>query len=166
MRYVCFLASLFFYLLHPVCANPVHTICFVPGQDCRGLIVRMIGEAKETIRVQAYGFTSAQIANALVDADRRGVEVRVILDKSQRRAKRSQIGLLRDAGILVLLDHDHAIAHNKVIIIDARIVVTGSFNFTDAAQLKNAENLIVVDDPDVAALYEENWNRHAEHAQR
>ncbi len=163
MRYACFIASLFFCLIIPVDASSVESVCFVPEQDCQALIVNTIGQARHSVRVQAYGFTSAPIANALIDAAQRGIDVWVIVDKSQKTAKQSKIGLLRDAGITVLIDHRHVIAHNKVVIIDGRLVVTGSFNFTKNA-LRNAENIIVIDDPGVVSMYEENWKRHAKHA--
>ena len=75
--------------------------------------------------VQAYSFTSAPIAKALVDAHKRGVDVRVILDKSQRTEKYSSADFVAHAGILTLIDAKHAIAHNKVMVIDGETVLTG-----------------------------------------
>jgi len=63
-----------------------------------------------------------------------------------------------------LIDGVHAIAHNKVMIIDGQTVITGSFNFTTAAERQNAENLLVVRDHALAARYAENWRAHAEHS--
>jgi phosphatidylserine/phosphatidylglycerophosphate/cardiolipin synthase-like enzyme len=64
-----------------------------------------------------------------------------------------------------LIDANHAIAHNKVIIIDGDTVLTGSFNFTKAAQEKNAENLVIIRDAAVAARYTQNWEMHRQHSQ-
>jgi len=60
----------------------------------------------------------------------------------------------------------HAIAHNKVMIIDKAVLITGSFNFTKAAEEKNAENLLVIRSKELASTYIENWQRHKEHSER
>lgn len=115
--------------------------------------------------VQAYSFTSARIAEALVKAHRRGVKVQVLLDKSQRTEKYSSADFLANAGIMTKIDAAHAIAHNKVMIIDNEVVITGSFNFTKAAEESNAENLLVVRDKELASQYVENWQLHNEHSE-
>ena len=116
-------------------------------------MVKELGNAKKMVLVQAYSFTSAPIAKALVDAHKRGVDVRVILDKSQRSEKYSSADFVAHAGILTLIDAKHAIAHNKVMVIDGETVLTGSFNFTKAAEEKNAENLLVIRDKAIAEKY-------------
>ncbi|WP_300157108.1 phospholipase D family protein [Solidesulfovibrio sp.] len=123
-----------------------------------------IGQAKESIYVQAYSFTSVPIAKALVDAARRGVKVIAILDKSQRSERYTGATFLRNEGIPVWIDADHAIAHNKVMVLDGNVVVTGSFNFTRAAEEKNAENLLIIRDQRLAKLYTNNWQKHREHS--
>lgn len=133
------------------------TVCFTPGEDCTGVIVGELANAKREIEVQAYSFTSAPIAKALVDAKARGVDVRVILDKSQNTERYSSATFLANAGIPVWIDDKVAIAHNKVMIIDRETVVTGSFNFTRSAQERNAENLLILRDAKLAGLYERNW---------
>jgi phosphatidylserine/phosphatidylglycerophosphate/cardiolipin synthase-like enzyme len=136
------------------------TVCFTPGGNCTDAIVKALSEAKRTILVQAYSFTSALIAKALLDAHTRGVQVQVILDKSQRTEKYSSADFLANQGVPTMIDANHAIAHNKVIIIDGETVLTGSFNFTKAAQEKNAENLVIIRDPALAAQYAQNWDAH------
>ena len=117
------------------------------------------------ILVQAYSFTSAPIAKALLNAHKRGVQVQVILDKSQRTEKYSSADFLANQGVPTMIDAQHAISHNKVMIIDGETVLTGSFNFTKAAQEKNAENLLIIRDPALAAQYTQNWQAHAQHSQ-
>jgi phosphatidylserine/phosphatidylglycerophosphate/cardiolipin synthase-like enzyme len=139
-------------------------VCFTPGQDCTGLIVTQIGEARSSIRVQAYSFTSVPILSALKRAHARGIDVRVIVDKTSAGKQRSgssytAASYLTNAGISVWVDTTVSIAHNKVIVIDGKIVITGSFNFTSAAQNRNAENLLVIHDADLAQLYAENWGK-------
>lgn len=141
------------------------SIYFSPKGGAQQAIVDTIGQAKKSIYVQAYSFTSAPIAKALVDAQARGVKVEAILDKSQRKATYTGATFLKNAGIPVWIDDKHAIAHNKVMILDGTTVITGSFNFTKAAEEKNAENLLIVKDIGLAKLYMENWKLHREHSE-
>lgn len=135
-------------------------VCFTPGGNCTEVIVKELGAARKTILVQAYSFTSAPIAKALVDAHRRGVHVRVILDKSQRSEKYSSADFIANSGIKTWIDTCCAIAHNKLIVVDDEKVITGSFNFSKAAQERNAENLLVLRDRALASLYTANWHKH------
>ena len=147
------------------------SVCFVPAQQCDVLIVAAIERARETIRVQAYGFTAPAILSALLDAKARGVDVQVILDKSNDPLDRSnsrdgdparsRIGgatYTAVAGIPTWIDHAVAIAHNKVIIIDSRTVIGGSYNFTTSAERRNAENVTFINSADIARLYLTNWD--------
>jgi phosphatidylserine/phosphatidylglycerophosphate/cardiolipin synthase-like enzyme len=140
-------------------------VYFSPKGGCTEAVVENLDRATNSVFVQAYSFTSAPIAKALVDASRRGVKVQVILDKSQRTEKYSEADFLRDSGIPTLIDDNHAIAHNKVMIIDKGIILTGSFNFTKAAEQHNAENLLVIRDTTLAKSYLDNWNAHAGHSE-
>jgi phosphatidylserine/phosphatidylglycerophosphate/cardiolipin synthase-like enzyme len=140
-------------------------VCFTPGGNCTEQIVNALGEAKSRILVQAYSFTSAPIAKALLEAHKRGIQVQVILDQSQRTEKYSSADFLANQGVPTMIDANHAISHNKVMIIDGETLITGSFNFTKAAQDKNAENLLIIRDPALAAQYTTNWQAHAAHSQ-
>jgi len=135
-----------------------YQVCFTPGEDCTDIVVKTINDAKQSVYVQAYSFTSAPIAGALVSAKRRGLDVKVLLDKSQiKNNKYSSAKFLMNNGIETWIDYRPAIAHNKVILIDHKIVITGSFNFTQAAQKRNAENLIIIDDKNLSKTYLSNW---------
>lgn len=144
--------------------NPPWKLCFSPDGHCSSLILDAISSAKKTVRVQAYSFTARPIAEALVEARRRGVDVAVIVDKSQTSERYSVIDLLNEAGIPLYVDYCCAIAHNKVMVIDGNKVVTGSYNFTKGAEDKNAENLLVIDDAVMAKAYLENWTVHRDGA--
>jgi len=124
--------------------SPTIEVYFSPHGGCTEAIIRELDKAKSTILVQAYSFTSAPIAKALLSAHKRGVKVEVILDKSQVNQRYSSATFLYNQGIPVKIDAQHAIAHNKVMIIDGETVITGSFNFTKAAKENNAENLLVI----------------------
>lgn len=144
--------------------QPAVEAYFSPHGGCTAAVIRELNSAKDAVLVQAYSFTSAPIAQALVAAHRRGVDVRVILDKSQRTQRYSSATFLAHAGVQVLIDVAHAIAHNKTMVIDRKVVLTGSFNFTRAAEEKNAENLLIIRDGGLAKKYAENWQRHAKHS--
>jgi phosphatidylserine/phosphatidylglycerophosphate/cardiolipin synthase-like enzyme len=140
-------------------------VYFSPRGGATGAAVSALGHSTNLVLVQAYSFTSAPIARALVDARRRGVKVQVILDKSQRTEKYSEADFLKNEGIPTMIDAQHAIAHNKIMIIDEYLILTGSFNFTKAAEENNAENLLVMNDPVLAKQYLENWHLHADHSE-
>jgi phosphatidylserine/phosphatidylglycerophosphate/cardiolipin synthase-like enzyme len=140
-------------------------VYFSPNGGATDAVVNALDHATNSVLVQAYSFTSAPIAKALVDAHRRGVKVQVILDHSQRTEKYSEADFLRNSGIPTLIDARHPIAHNKIIIIDGYIVLTGSFNFTRAAEEHNAENLLVINDSVLAKQYIENWQAHEQHSE-
>jgi len=140
-------------------------VYFSPRGGCTAAVIRELDAAQTTVLVQAYSFTSAPIAKALVNAHKRGVKIDVILDKSQRTEKYSAADFLRNMGVLVRIDAKHAIAHNKVMVIDDGVVITGSFNFTKAAEESNAENLLIIRDKPLAAKYTANWKAHADHSE-
>jgi phosphatidylserine/phosphatidylglycerophosphate/cardiolipin synthase-like enzyme len=140
-------------------------VYFSPKGGATEAVVNALDHATNRILVQAYSFTSAPIAQSLVEARRRGVKVAVILDDSQRTEKYSAADFLAHNNIRTLIDAQHAIAHNKIIIIDGYVVLTGSFNFTRAAEEKNAENLLVINDPALARKYDANWQAHEGHCE-
>lgn len=141
----------------------IQQVCFPPG--CEKLIIQQIDNAKDEIKVQAYSFTSAPIAKALLNAHKRGVVVEIILDKGQRKQKYTSYTFFKNSGIPVFIDSAHAIAHNKIIILDRETVITGSYNFTKAAENKNAENLLIIKSQEIADQYIKNWESHRRHSE-
>lgn len=141
-------------------------VFFSPDGGCTQACVDAIDSAQKNVFVQAYSFTSAPIAQALVNAKKRGVFVVVILDKSQRTEKYSSADFLVHSGVTTFIDDRHAIAHNKVMVIDESVVITGSFNFTKSAEYRNAENLLVISSPELAKKYIENVWLHRAHSSR
>lgn len=135
--------------------------CFTPS-SCGTQIVDCIGFARATIRVAAYSFTDPDIADALILAHERGVCVLIVLDRGQRKAAGGQARRCNDSGIMVRFDPEHPIQHNKFMVIDSSVVITGSYNFTRAAR-KNAENVLFISSPEIATEYEEEWNKHWNH---
>ncbi|OPY17551.1 MAG: Phospholipase D precursor [Syntrophus sp. PtaB.Bin075] len=140
-------------------------VYFSPGGGGTEAIVQELDRASREIKVQAYSFTSRPIAGALLNAHRRGVKVDVILDKSNVSPKYGAADFTVNRGIPTFIDDQHSIAHNKIMIIDQETVITGSFNFTRAAEEKNAENLLIIREPGIASQYLDNWERHRAHSQ-
>jgi phosphatidylserine/phosphatidylglycerophosphate/cardiolipin synthase-like enzyme len=143
---------------------------FAPHDSVDLMIIDALDAAREQILMQAYSFTHRRIADALMRAQRRGVDVRVIADQGQTaQLDPTLIRAFVRSGVPVLVDPQHAAAHNKVIVIDGTrancAVMTGSFNFTYAAQNRNAENaLILRGNPPLCVAYQRNWNEHRAHA--
>lgn len=152
------------YPLNLTLDNAPTQVYFSPKGGCTEAIIQQIDQAKSEILVQAYSFTSQPIAKALLGAHKRGIKVQAILDKSQRKEKYTSATFLANVGIPTYIDSAHAIAHNKVMIIDRETVITGSFNFTKAAEERNAENLLIIKSKDLAKPYIDNWNQHKGHS--
>ena len=119
-------------------------VYFSPAGGYTEAIVKELNNAKSEILVQAYSFTSASIAKALVNAKKRGVIITAVLDRSQRSGKYSSSDFVANSGIPTFINARHAIAHNKIIVVDRNVLITGIFNFTKAAEEKNAENLLIL----------------------
>jgi len=143
---------------------------FTPGDRIDNLIIATIASAKHEVLVNAYSFTQRRIAGALVAARKRGVSVQVIADSQQAAAlPQNVLAELAKGSVAVWLDANYQAAHNKVVIVDAdsagATTITGSYNFTVAAQWHNAENVLILrDNRDVARAYRDNWLRLKAHA--
>lgn len=143
---------------------------FAPDDDCTGAIVAEFDKAKKSIEYQLFNFTSEPIADALIRAHKRGVKVTLLLDDDAndvpKPGKRSysQAARCKQAGVPVYLDRKHPIAHNKVRIIDGKLLIAGSFNDSRQAN-RNAENVYAEDDPVVVKRFAENFAKHLKHAE-
>src|ERR1039457_66989 len=145
----------------PLTSTGTVEVFFSPKGGATEAVVQEIHSARQEILVQAYSFTSEPIAKALIDAKKRGIKIEAVLNKSNATAKYSAATFIYNADIPVLIDDKHAIAHNKIIIIDKTTLITGSFNFTAAAENKNAENLLVIkSDKPLVNKYLENLETH------
>jgi len=139
--------------------NEAVSVCFTPNKQCQMQIISEINKAKASILVQAYSFTDRDIAQALVTAAQRGVQVQVLLDKSNRNDKRSAKDIITQNNLPLRFDAPQGIAHNKIMIIDAASIISGSYNFSAAAYTRNTENLLVLNSPDLAKEYSQNWQK-------
>ena len=144
-------------------SGEVHTSAyFSPRGGCTSEIVRLINSSKKTIDIAIYSFTSKKIAKALIDAHKRGVKVRVIIDWGNGKSRFCVGPLLEKAGIEVRYKKGSGggLMHNKYAIYDGKTVSTGSFNWTSNAEKRNDENLVVIEnDRNLVELYEKNFKK-------
>lgn len=145
-------------------------VLFTPWDDAEGALLKVIRQARQSIHIQAYTFSSRNIGWALGEARKRGVRIEMLTDREQAsRNEHSLVHTLHDSGIPIWFEVRYAAAHNKVMLIDAEtpdaVVVTGSYNFTFSAQARNAENLIILrGNAPLVRAYLDNWRRHRDDA--
>lgn len=133
---------------------------YSPEGSAERLVLKVIHTSGKSIRLAAYSFTSPKVVRALVDAGRRGVDVRVVVDEKGNTTKSgtAALNLLVNAGIPVRTNGEYAIHHDKYIVSDGLHVQTGSFNYSQAAARSNSENVLVVwHNAALAASYLRHW---------
>lgn len=141
-------------------AEPSVQVGFSPEGSARELVLATIGGAKHSIQMLAYTFQAPDIAQALVDAQQRGVEVRVVIDQQRNRGKASKavMDFVTRHGVLLRTNDQFHLHHDKTIIVDGNTVETGSFNFAPSAETANSENVVVIRDmPEIARQYLAHW---------
>lgn len=146
--------------------NPTLTIggarvqnCFSPGGNCASLIVKAVNGARQSIRFLAFSFTYDGIGQAMVNRAKAGVSVQGVFETTGSQTSYSEYGKLKRAGLEVYADGNPWSMHHKVIIIDDRIVVFGSFNFSESADKSNNENLLIIDDPELARAFTVEYDK-------
>ena len=141
-------------------------VYFSPQGGAMAAIVQQMNQAQHSIDVQAYLITARSFVDALKRACARGVQVRVILDKNNIGGAYSAAAFFRDGTVPLWLDGRHKDAHNKIVLIDGRTIITGSFNFTDQSDEVNAENLLIIrDKPVLYAAYLADFEGHLQHSE-
>lgn len=144
----------------PTAQQPSVEAAFSPEAGAQALVLKTIGEARQSIRLAAYAFTSPAVVRALIAAHRRGVDVQIVADDKHNRSKsgRAALNLVVNAGIPTRTVSAYAIHHDKFIVADGATVQTGSFNYTAGAARSNSENVLVIrDNPQLAAQYLNHW---------
>ena len=137
----------------------VEYVCFSKPDNCSSIIIRLIDSAERYVYVAIYSFTLDNIGDALIRAKNRGVDVKVVIEKDQAGIQGSEYERLLNAGVDVRLDGNPYLMHHKFMIVDGKIVVTGSYNWSYSAEERNDENLVVILSPSIAKLYEDEFNR-------
>ena len=129
-------------------------------------LIALVKDAKSSVRFLAFSFTDYPLAQAMIDRAKAGVEVRGVFETFGSNSDRSELKTFRCAGVPVRQDGGASFLHHKVIVIDDRIVATGSLNFSSSADEDNEENVVVLDNPEIAALYlrefDKLWNQSNE----
>ena len=146
--------------------NPTVTIegtrietCFAAQGKCGAKIISTIGTSKQSIRFMAFSFTSDPIEEAMVARSKTGVSVSGVFETTGSQTAFSAYGKLKGARLPVYTDGNPWVMHHKVIIIDERIVIFGSYNFSDNADTQNDENLLIVDNPEIARAFLAEFDR-------
>ena len=119
-------------------------VYFSPQGGCEGQVVNWIDRANKTIHVVIYSFTNDAIGDAVVRAHQRGVEIKVVFEKSQV-SMYSEYWKLQNIGVLVRNDTNSGLMHHKTAVIDGYVLLTGSFNWSQAAEERNNENLMILE---------------------
>jgi phosphatidylserine/phosphatidylglycerophosphate/cardiolipin synthase-like enzyme len=138
---------------------------FSPAHDCARRIGQLFGQATRGVEVAVFTITDDRIADAILDAHRRGVAVRILTDNEKAFDLGSDIERLRSAGVAVRVDESPFHLHHKFAIFDGRRLLTGSYNWTRGAARDNQENFLITPDPHLieayARAFEDLWNRLA-----
>lgn len=131
------------------------------GQKAQPELLKIIGSAKKTLDVAIYCLTDPQVADAIVQAKKRSVTVRVLTDHDQSTVKdqKALLNSIKKAGIPIKMNSHSGIMHLKVTIADASVVTTGSYNYTKAANTINDEVFVVLNSASAAADFEKEFNR-------
>ena len=131
---------------------------FSPGDDCWQEVARQFRHARSAADVCVFTITDDRIADAILDAHRRGVRIRVVSDDEKSHDPGSDIPRFAAAGIPTKIDHSPAHMHHKFAIFDGRLLLNGSFNWTRAASAGNEENLIASTDPGLIAAFQKRFD--------
>jgi phosphatidylserine/phosphatidylglycerophosphate/cardiolipin synthase-like enzyme len=134
-------------------------VYFSPDDGTQDRLLELIASADQSIYFLAYAFTSDSLADALIQRAQEGIRVEGVVDEGQAANADSKVDNLRAAGISVRLDGNPHSMHHKVLLIDGEIVVTGSYNFSRNAELRNDENTLIVFNPDFSGLYKAEYDR-------
>ncbi len=152
---------LLFSLLLSGIAAPASEVYFSPNGGARQRLVRAIEGSQRSIDIAVYNFTASELAEALYAAKSRGVRIRVLVDRERAEAGASGIRGLRLNGVAVrsLGVPEQSLMHHKFAVFDERLVVTGSYNWTNSAEHANYENLVVLEAPEVVSRFQQEFHR-------
>ena len=154
-------------LLFLTFTTPSHAltnVCFSPSTCCEDNIVELVNNSQNTIDIAIYAFTNQKIYDSLLSAKERGVAIRIVADKAQSKGKFSFIPKLQETGFDVRIKKKVKIEHNKFGVFDKKFIITGSYNWTEAATKMNSENCMLDKRKKVVTKYgkrfEELWKMY------
>lgn len=134
--------------------------CFAPEDDCGDLLTERIQEAQENITFMAFSFTHDAIGAAVSERAEAGVTVRGIFETRGSETEHSEFTRMKQQQLDVVQDGNPYTFHHKSFIIDNKIVVIGSFNFSNNADRSNDENMLIVHNPEIAAEFLKEFDRN------
>lgn len=140
-------------------ANMYCTAYFSPNGGAQQVIISAINGSKTRIRMAAYEITVRAIADALIAAHNRGVDVRIIVDRMEARQTYSQAQYIANGGIDISYDPSVSLHHNKWFTVDGYSLFTGSYNYSANAEYNNAENMLACHTTAGVAAYESYWSQ-------
>ena len=120
-------------------------------------IIPLVNNSKKYVYVPAFLITHEGLSQALINAKKRGVDVRLIIDATNSSSRRSSVSFLRNVGIPVKVENYAGKMHSKSIIIDDKYIITGSMNFSNSGEKKNDENTLIIEDNRLAGFYRAGW---------
>jgi cardiolipin hydrolase len=126
---------------------------FSPGEDCRRQLLDLLVSARESIDISVFTISDDRLSDAILATHKRGVSVRLITDNDKARDQGSDVFYLIDLGLPVRMDASENHMHHKFAVIDKKILVNGSFNWTRSATDYNQENILVTDEPKLVTAY-------------
>ena len=136
---------------------------FSPGEDCRRQLLDLLVAARETLDISVFTISDDRLSEAIVAAHRRGIQVRLMTDNDKAHDQGSDIFKLIRQGVDVRMDNTENHMHHKFALVDKRILVNGSFNWTRSATDFNQENILVTDESKLVSAYlaefESLWNQ-------
>ena len=136
-----------------------NNVYFSPGIEIKQTIANLLRDAKTSVDLCVFTITDHELSKQIIDCKRRGLKVRIITDDEKTNARGSEIHQLEKAGIPIKIDHSHYHMHNKFGIIDKRIAITGSFNWTYTATKHNQENLLATSKFEIVKQYNDEFER-------
>jgi phosphatidylserine/phosphatidylglycerophosphate/cardiolipin synthase-like enzyme len=135
-------------------------VYFSPDDHVQDSLVDLIASAQDSIDFMAFSFTSDKLRDAILAQAEAGLEISGVMEADQVKSNAgTEYDPFKQAGVDVLLDGNEGQMHHKVIIIDKSIVVLGSYNFTNSAETKNDENLLVIYNKDIASQFMAEFKR-------
>ncbi len=133
--------------------------CFSPGETCLHKITGLLGAARHRVDICVFTITDDRVSEAIVDAHRRGVSLRIITDDDKASDRGSDIVDLEKSGVPVAVDRSEAHMHHKFAIFDRSRLLTGSYNWTRSAARHNQENLVVTAEPGLVQAFEAEFDK-------
>ncbi len=132
---------------------------FSPGEDCRNAIIKNLKKAEKEVKVCVFTISDNKISTVLKDLHFKGIKIKIISDNDKQYDRGSDINYLKDKGLSIKIDMTDAHMHHKFAIIDRKILISGSYNWTVSAAEKNQENIIVTDQRDLIKAFNNEFER-------